>query len=782
MYTDILKKDLKRKKTMNLILLLFIILAVTFISSSVNNVISVSTALDSYFKKAEVPDYWICVSDMKEVEKIEDYIKGEGLELFSQELNQIEPERILINGKKIDYTSTIVLSDNKNTVKIFDEADAQIKEVKDGEIYATSELFSRCGLKEGERIQINKGGITKNFILKEKTKDAFFSSSMVGMTRLLISESDYRALSGEDDVKIQSIGIFTDDVEKFTDKFNARQFNTVFSNPKSVIKTMYIIDMVQAAVILIVSVCLILISLVILRFTINFTMSEEFREIGVMKAIGIPNHKIRGLYIVKYLAIAAVGGMIGLAASIPFGKLLISGVSRNIIVSGGGGYMINILCAVAVVGIILLFGYLCTGRIKKLTPIDAIRNGEKGERYKRKGILRLGRTKAAPVWFMAVNDILSGLRRFSVLIVIFTLGILLIIIPVNTNNTLQSDSLLSWFSMAPCDQVINKELLLNNENKNYEKIENNLNEIKEKLAQSDIKADVFMELLFRMNISYKDKVSTSLAFQGSGDVTAADYSYLKGSAPKKADEVGISHVIADRLGADIGDTVEINIGSEIRKYMVTAIFQTMNNMGEGIRFYQDEKLDYNYAAGSFGIQIRYTDGPDAKQLSERKEELKKIFPAYEVYTPGEYISHMIGDIGEQMQGLKQLILLVVICINILVTVLMVKSFITKEKGEIGMLKAVGFRDMQLVCWQTLRIGIVLFAAVLIGTVAATPLSKMTSGQIFKLMGAASIEFEVVPAEVYVLYPLIVFAATILAGFLTACQIHKISALETSNIE
>ena len=77
-----------------------------------------------------------------------------------------------------------------------------------------------------------------------------------------------------------------------------------------------------------------------------------------------------------------------------------------------------------------------------------------------------------------------------------------------------------------------------------------------------------------------------------------------------------------------------------------------------------------------------------------------------------------------------------------------------------MLKAVGFRDMQLVCWQTLRIGIVLFAAVVIGTVAATPLSKMTSGQIFKLMGAASIEFEVVPVEVYVLYPLIVFAAMI----------------------
>ena len=36
MYLRILKKDLKRKKTMNVILLIFVILAATFIASSAN--------------------------------------------------------------------------------------------------------------------------------------------------------------------------------------------------------------------------------------------------------------------------------------------------------------------------------------------------------------------------------------------------------------------------------------------------------------------------------------------------------------------------------------------------------------------------------------------------------------------------------------------------------------------------------------------------------------------------------------------------------------------------
>ena len=56
MYLSILKKDLKRKKTMNCILLLFIILSAMFAASSVNNIMAVLTGRDSYFDKAGVKD------------------------------------------------------------------------------------------------------------------------------------------------------------------------------------------------------------------------------------------------------------------------------------------------------------------------------------------------------------------------------------------------------------------------------------------------------------------------------------------------------------------------------------------------------------------------------------------------------------------------------------------------------------------------------------------------------------------------------------------------------
>ena len=143
---------------------------------------------------------------------------------------------------------------------------------------------------------------------------------------------------------------------------------------------------------------------------------------------------------------------------------------------------------------------------------------------------------------------------------------------------------------------------------------------------------------------------------------------------------------------------------------------------------------------------------------------------------------MIGDSAGQLEGTKNLILIVVICINVLVAFLMARSFITREKGEIAMLKATGFHTPALILWQSLRIGIILLISILIGTVLSIPLLKIIIEPIFSLMGAYSIKFDIRPLEVYVTYPVMVLSATILATAASALHIRKISASETSNIE
>lgn len=51
MYWNILKRDIKREKTMNVILLLFTILAAVFVASGLNNVVTVMNGTDYFLKK-----------------------------------------------------------------------------------------------------------------------------------------------------------------------------------------------------------------------------------------------------------------------------------------------------------------------------------------------------------------------------------------------------------------------------------------------------------------------------------------------------------------------------------------------------------------------------------------------------------------------------------------------------------------------------------------------------------------------------------------------------------
>lgn len=784
MYLRILKKDLKRKKTMNLILLIFIILATTFIASSVNNMVSISTALDYFFEKAEVPDYWFGTVDKEEAKRFDSFANKYHYQYKAQKLIQIEPQNIKINDKKFEYSNSLCLSQLKDSTNIFDSQDKKISEINSGEIYITKNVFqtSKNKFQTGDTIKITANGKTKAFTLKGYTKDALFGSPMMGIARFMVSQNDYEYFNTENASIFYSRAVYTNKKD-FKDKLNALQLNTAFHIDYGGIKNTYLMDTIIAAVLFVVSVCLILISMLILRFTIHFTMSEEFREIGVMKAIGIGNREIRGLYITKYLAISSLGGFIGLILSVPFGKALIGIISQNIIITSHENFFLNIVCTFIVISVVVLFCYFCTRKIKKFSPIDAIRNGENGERYNRKGFLHLSKSRFSPVSYMALNDILSGMKRFAAMILIFTLGILLIIIPLNTINTLQSDHLITWFNMAECDHVISLEQIFNPSNNNRSSSEKQLKEIQSKLLKKGIRADVFQEIMFTMHISCQGKTTSSLAFQGIGDITTEQYVYLKGTAPQNTDEVGISHIIADTINANIGDTVTIKNGKTTKKYIVTAIYQTMNNMGEGIRFYQKEKLDYHYASGSFGIQILYRDNPDTKELNNRKEILKNILPEGKVHTAGSYVNSMIGEIaGKQLQMIKNLILIVVLCINILVTVLMVKSFIAKEKGEIAMLKAIGFNNTSLIAWQTLRIGIILFLSTILAILLSTPLSELSVEPIFKIMGAQSIQFEIVPLEVFVIYPLIVLGVTVLASALAALRICNITAAETANIE
>ena len=83
MLKRMLKKDLMHRKSVNLILFLFITIATVFLASSVNNILVVSSSVDYYMDYANIPDVNLVAVNSGEKEKI---MKCEGLRLSGNAL------------------------------------------------------------------------------------------------------------------------------------------------------------------------------------------------------------------------------------------------------------------------------------------------------------------------------------------------------------------------------------------------------------------------------------------------------------------------------------------------------------------------------------------------------------------------------------------------------------------------------------------------------------------------------------------------------------------------
>lgn len=789
MYLSILKKDLKRKKAMNMILLLFIILATMFVSSSVNNIINVTTALDNYFEMANVPDYLVATMNKNLSVDIDETVGSasavdcyamENILFLSSDNFIFEDEDIVINGG-----TNLVQSDI--WMNYFLSDGSILETVKPGEFYMTEGKADALGVDVGDRLTIELNGVSREFVLADKIKDALFGSNQLSITRYIISEEDFECFLSIENTEEYYGGtlvyLYSSDMEKVSKQIKPIVDNSISTMDRAFMEFCYILDMIVVGVLIVVSIILIAIAFVVLRFTISFTLSEEFREIGVMKAIGIGNFRIRGLYLVKYMGLSVIGATIGFALSFPFGEMLMSVSSQSIIVGNQSPILINIFCTVLVIAVILLFCYECTDKVKKMTPIDAIRNGQTGERFRKKSLMSLGKSKLSVTSFLALNDIASSPKRYGIISLTFFLCLSLLLILSATVSTMNSDSLATTFGWADCDIYIDSkigaECILED---GHEKLEKHLNNMEQTLAQNDIPAKCYQETMFNLPVAFGENESNICIYQGTG-TTMDMYEYTAGTVPQNTDEIAITRIAADKLNANIGDTVTIKTIDGDKEYMITGFFQSMNTQGSGIRLHSDEYINYAQATGYVNTQILFTDNPDSEEINWRMEEIQRIFPEYEnIETCAETIKDMIG-VADTLASVKSLIVILAIILAALITVLMERSFIAKEQGEIALMKAVGTRNGKIYAYHALRFLFVGIITVFIGEMFAMPLTHLCIDPIFKMMGMElAVDYVINLVEMYLIFPIVILATTTVSAFLTSIYTRKIKSSDTANIE
>ena len=201
----ILKRDLKRKKSMNFILLLFILLATTFIASSVNNVLVVMNGLDYFMEQSGIQDYIITTmegsrEELSETDRgIESFLEGEKSVTqytVDETLFFAEDNVVLSSKKKFQMDNAAMLSSFEiQQQKFFDVNNREIKSMEEGTIYLPQRTMIPNNLKAGDTIEIHAdNGYSKKFTIKGCVKDVLLGSNMMGVQRWIISNKDFEEM------------------------------------------------------------------------------------------------------------------------------------------------------------------------------------------------------------------------------------------------------------------------------------------------------------------------------------------------------------------------------------------------------------------------------------------------------------------------------------------------------------------------------------------------------------------------------------------------------------
>ena len=296
MFWRILKKDLKRKKVMNVILLLFIILCSMFAAASVNNIIAVTGGIDHYFDMADVPDVEVQVRDDCGIEKELEALPSVKEIRHVKALAVPSSKSFIHNGEKLNsfINPAGLLSDDEMVMNYFDKENNIIKDVEKGTFYATAGFTADTDIKEGDDVTIKLENIELTLKYMGYFKGALFSTDKGGNPMLILDSEDYENIERSSGqltfMPSETLHIYTDDPDAVAEL--AKKYDGVYVSTREDKKAIYIYDMLTAYIMMAISIVLMITAFVVLRFTIGFSISEEIREIGVMKAVGLSNSSI----------------------------------------------------------------------------------------------------------------------------------------------------------------------------------------------------------------------------------------------------------------------------------------------------------------------------------------------------------------------------------------------------------------------------------------------------------------------------------------------------------
>lgn len=774
MFTRILKKDISRNKVITATLFLFILLAAMLISGAFNIIITLFSSMNSLFTQSHAPHYVQMHSGVLNQDDIDAFSENNELVKATQTVTMlgINGADIYIGNNEDSEANSIIENSFVTQNKDFDfllDTKSNIIQVNNGEIAVPIYHMQEYNLKLGDTVHIATDNFNMEFTITAFVRDVQMNPSIVTSKRFVVSESDWLLLQDNIGEIEYLIEFLLHDVKNVSEFEAIYQASNLPQKDTAITYSLYqvlnaLTDGIVAAVIVLISILLIVIAALCLRFTLTATIEEDYREIGVMKAIGIMSKDIRRLYMLKYVAMSASACLLGFFISFFIGDIFTANISLYM---GSApktiwNVILPVLGTLLVFLAVVLFCRLVLKRFRKISAVMAMRDmTAKSNKRIARGFRISHKSFGNVNIFLGLKAVFSQFSMYGVLCLIFIVCAFLMAMPLNFLNTLKSPDFVSYMGAGRSD------IRIDIFTRQGEDLSNRYEEIKKYLENDN---DI-IKYTFLATAAYKvqnlEGVYENIKIE-IGDFSVFPLTYLKGSSPKTENEIALSSMNADELKKSVGETLNLLIGSEERTLTVCGIYQDVTNGGKTAKgllpYTSDNTLWYM-------VNIEVADGV---LIPTKIAEYNDAFSSAKVTDMADYVNQTLGGLIGQLSLTAVLAFVLAIVIAVLITAMFFKMLFAKDASDIAIMRSLGLSYKDIRLQYVTRAIIVLVIGIVVGSIASVTLGQGLAGML--ISGISSMHFIINPLMSFIVCPLALMTAVSVTIFCGSVSIKKINIM------
>ena len=728
MLTRLLKADLARSAVVAATLTALIALAATLVSASTSLIVDTTSATNRLSQRAKAPDLIQMHTGGVSSREIDDWAATRS-EITDHEVIKTLPvprQELWINGasQADSYQEPAFVTAPQRIDLLLDE-DGNPIHPGPGQVALPIHYRAAGTADVGDTITVDAGDWQMDLEVMGFLRDSQMNAPMVPSKRLVVSPEDFASLEEHISDPEYLIEFTLADSARPRAVIDAYKEAGLPSTGISVDSSMVLLmnalsTMLIAAVALVVALMLAVVAMLALRYTVLAAIEADLAQIAVLKAIGAPQHRIRRLYLLKYLALTLAGAAVGYAAGLPLASalgapaLLYLGTPPTTVWSVG----LPIVMVVGLAGTIVGFTWATLRRLDRISAVQALRSGTSGALRRRRHRWRLAASRRMPVQqWLGVREALRPSN--ALLLGILALCTFTMVLPVNVATTLADPRIATYLGVGETDLRIDVRTGTQD-----------LAAVESALTADDriAKYATVLRRSYKMRAPGGDWESVLIDI---GDHGAFPMKYMSGRAPTGQDEVSLSYNQARATGSEVGSTVTVSTSQGDRDLTVTGVYQDITNNGS------TAKATFDDGAPALW-QIIYADMQDKSQEAAVANDLHRGLPGVQVTAMSDYTSQFFGATTSQVRTIAAMACTVALGLSFLITVLFAVLVLSRQRRQVGVLRALGCTRRAVAGQYLTRFGILALAGTALGLLLASTLGETAIGAVLGSRGAPNV--------------------------------------------